>query len=416
MKKFTVILLLFFASCGKNDNRTVIEFWTLQLSPAFNEYFIRLIAEYEREHPNVRIQWVDIPYDAAVQKLLSSAVAGNAPDVVNLSADFLAKFHGMGALADLSEDIRQCGYSFLPNALALCTYDTAVIALPWYLNSYVVLYNTRYLNDAGMTANEIPHTYDELVRFVTTYKDRTGKFALYWNIGKDSYLPMMLVSEGVDMTDSAMTRALFNSERGVELIDRWVQLYRNGYLQSESIMKPGSTIVEAYQSGQVALIVTGPVFLKRIELNAPGIFSVTDVSSAVTGTTGRHDLAAMALSVLRSSRHRNEAVDFALFVTNPKNQLAFSKLTMTYPSVTEALQDSFFTSTDGSLTTKARALGADQLASATRLRKYLDHPDFDQLRDSFDEAIQNACLGSRSTKDALDNAAREWDDILSNGQ
>lgn len=416
MKKFTVILFLFLASCGKTDDRTVIEFWTLQLSPTFNDYFITLIAEYEREHPGVRIQWVDIPYDAAIQKLLSSAVAGNAPDVVNLSADFLAKFQGMDALADLSEAVRRCGYSFLPNALELCTYDTAIIALPWYLNSYVVLYNTQYLDKAGIPVNDVPQTYEELVRFVKTYKDRTGKFALYWNIGKDSYLPMMLASEGIEMTDRAMTRALFNSERGIELIDQWVQLYRKGYLQSESIMKPGSSIVEAYQSGQVALIVSGPVFLKRIEMNAPGIFSVTDVAPAVIGATGRHDLAAMALSVLQSSRNKDAAIDFALFVTNPKNQLAFSRLTMTYPSVVEALQDSFFTYTDGSLLTKARTLGAVQLASATRLRRYLDHPDFDKLRDSFDEAIQNACLGNRSTKDALDKAAGEWDQILRNGQ
>jgi putative chitobiose transport system substrate-binding protein len=143
---------------------------------------------------------------------------------------------------------------------------------------------------------------------------------------------------------------------------------------------------------------------------------VTDVAPAVIGATGRHDLAAMALSVLQSSRNKDAAIDFALFVTNPKNQLAFSRLTMTYPSVVEALQDSFFTYTDGSLLTKARTLGAVQLASATRLRRYLDHPDFDKLRDSFDEAIQNACLGNRSTKDALDKAAGEWDQILRNGQ
>ena len=41
--------------------------------------------------PSFEIVWVDIPYDAAIQKLLASAVAGNAPDIVNLSSDFLSK-------------------------------------------------------------------------------------------------------------------------------------------------------------------------------------------------------------------------------------------------------------------------------------------------------------------------------------
>jgi putative chitobiose transport system substrate-binding protein len=412
VKKFTVILFFLLVSCGKHDSRTVIEFWTLQLSPTFNDYFTALISEYERDHPDVRIKWVDIPYDAAIQKLLSSAVAGNAPDVVNLSADFLAKFNGMNALADITSEVERCGYTFLPNALELCTFNNKIVALPWYLNSYVVIFNKEFIHNAGMNDHDIPVTYSELVNFIRTYKDRTGKFALYWNIGKDSYLPMMLVSEGVEMIDRKMTTALFNSARGVELIDQWVQLYRDGYLQSESIIKPGSTIVEAYQSGQVSLIFTGPVFLKRIQKNSPKIYAVTDVAPVVTGMTGRHDLAAMAISVLSTSKQKKIATDFALFVTHPKNQLAFGKLTMTYPSVIEALRDSFFTLSDGSLQTKARKLGAEQLTSATRLRNYLDHPDFDRLRDSFDEAIQRACLGKVSTREALDYAAAEWNVIL----
>jgi putative chitobiose transport system substrate-binding protein len=209
-----------------------------------------------------------------------------------------------------------------------------------------------------------------------------------------------------------MSKALFNSPRGIDLIDQWVQLYRDGYLQSESIIKPGSTIVEAYQSGQVALIFTGPVFLKRIQSNSPKIFAVTGVAPVVTGVTGRHDLAAMAISVLSTGKQKKIATDFALFLTNPENQLAFGKLTTTYPSVVEALRDSFFTLTDGTLLTKARKLGAEQLSTATRLRNYLDHPDFDRLRDSFDEAIQRACLGKVSTREALDNAAAEWNAIL----
>lgn len=412
MKKFTVILLLLLTSCTRQDDRTVIEFWTLQLSPTFNSYFNSLIAEYEQKHPNIRIRWVDIPYDAAIQKLLSSAVAGNAPDVVNLSADFLAKFNGMNALADITEEVKRCGYTFLPNALELCTYNNTIIAIPWYLNSYVVIYNKELLRRAAMNADDVPQTFSDLVRFIKTYKDRTGKFALYWNIGKDSYLPMMLVSEGVAMVDSTMTHAEFNSARGVSLVDEWVQLYRNGYLQSESIIKPGTAIIEAYQSGQVALIFTGPVFLPRIENNAPAIFARTDVAPVVTGITGRHDLAAMAISVLSTSKNKSEATDFALFVTNPEHQLAFSKLTTTYPSVQEALSDSFFTRSDGTLLNKARTLGAKQISSATRLRRYLDHPDFDKLRDTFDEAVQNACLGKISTKDALDKAAGEWNSIL----
>lgn len=403
-------LLLF--SCTPNDPRTTVEFWTLQLSPTFNDYFNTLIARYEQEHPSVRIRWVDVPYDAAVQKLLASAVAGNAPDVVNLSADFLAKFHGMHALSDLRPAVQQCGYTFLPNAMELCTFDSAIVAVPWYLNSYVVLYNRGLLHAAGFTDADVPRTFDALVLFIRQYKDRTGKYAFFWNIGKDSYLPMMLGSEGIPMTDSSMSKAEFHRSEGRNAIDQWVQLYREGYLPSESVIKTGSSIVEAYQSGQVAMIFTGPVFLQRIRSNAPAIYEQTGVAPAIVGRSGRHELAAMSISVLRSSAHQKEAADFALYITSPANQLAFSRLTATFPSVTEALEDTFFRSGDGSVLSVGRSVGAADLLHAGRLRTYLMHPQFDRLRDAFDEAVQNACLGKRSTTEALENAAVEWDRIL----
>jgi len=398
--------------CAPKETRIVVEFWTLSLSPAFDDYFHAVIRDYEQLHPGVTIRWVDVPYDAAIQKLLASAAAGNAPDVVNLSADFLAKFNAMGALADLSAAAARGGSTFLPNALELCTFDGKLAALPWYLNTYILIYNDRYLRDAGFSRSDLPSTYTELVAFIKTYKDRTGRFASFWNIGKDSYLPMMLESEGVMMADSALTCARFNSDSGVLLVDRWVQLYRGGYLQSESIMKPGSMIVESYQSGQTAMMFTGPVFLKRIAVNAPAIYAQTDVAPVVVGASGRHELAAMTLAVMAASAHPAEAADFALFVTNAKNQLAFAKLTTTYPSVAEAYADTFFTRSDGSLESRGRVLGARELPTAGRLRAYLQHPDFDRLRDSFDEAIQQACLGTLSTKEALDRAAAEWNEIL----
>ena len=412
---FSVILLIsfLFVSCSKKEDKKTIEFWTLQLSPTFDKYFNEIIDKYEKDHPGFDIVWIDIPYDAAIQKLLASAAAGNAPDVVNLSSDFLAKFAGMNALADLSEFMPKDSFNiFLPNALDNCIYNKKIVGLPWYLNTYVLIYNKDFFKNASLTQADIPKTFSELVDITKKYKDNSGKYALFWNIGKDSYLPMMLGSEGVEMTDSLMTKAMFNSSEGIALIDKWVQLYKNGYLQSESIIKPGSTIIEAYQSGQVAMVFTGPVFLRRVKDNAPSIYKSTDVASAVVGKTGKHELAAMSISVMNSSIHKKEAVDFAFYVTNSENQIAFSKIETTYPSTIVALNDPFFTIDDGTLETKARMIGAKELFDAVRLRKYLEHPQFDKLRDAFDEAIQKACLGNVTTKEALDEAAQKWNTIL----
>jgi putative chitobiose transport system substrate-binding protein len=412
------ILLLFLAfisiNCSGKKDFIEIEFWTLQLSPTFNDYFNEIITKYEAENPGIKIKWVDIPYDAVIQKLLSSIIAGNPPDVVNLSSDFLSKFASINALVDLNTLYPEDTFKiFLPNAVENCTIDGEIVALPWYLNTYVLIYNKKLLKEASFTENDLPKNFDELIEFIKEYKRRTGKFAFFWNIGRDSYLPIMLESEGIQMIDERMKMALFNSERCVELISRWVELYKDGFLPRESIIAPGSKIIEPFLSGDVAMVFTGPVFIKRIKDNSPEIYKHTGVSSVITGKNKTHELAAMSLSVLASSKHKKESADFIFYLTNAENQLKFSKLTITFPSVIEALKDSFFTIDDGTLESKARIIGAKDLPEARRLRKYLQHPKFDDLREIFDEAIQNACLDKKPVKQALDEAAQEWNKILS---
>ncbi|MCX8056215.1 MAG: sugar ABC transporter substrate-binding protein [Ignavibacteria bacterium] len=414
MKRFILILFaLTLFSCTEQKKFIEIEFWTLQLSPTFDNYFNELINEYEKKNPHIKIKWVDIPYDVAIQKLLSAIIAGNPPDVINLSSDFLYKFEDINALVDLRTLYPEDTFKiFLPNALENCTINKKIVALPWYLNTYVLIYNKKLIRDANFDLTELPKNFSELVEFMKEYKKRTGKYAFFWNIGKDSYLPIMLESEGIKMINDDLTQALFDSEEAISLIDKWVELYRDGFLPRESIIASGTKIIEPYQSGDVAMVFTGPVFIKRIKINSPEIYKHTDVASVITGKTGKHELAAMSLSVLASSEHKKEASDFIFYLTNAENQLKFSKLTVTFPSVKEALKDSFFTKFDGTIESKARITCAKDLQNATRLRTYLQHPKFDELRDIFDEAIQNACLGKKSTREAIINAANEWNRIL----
>ncbi|MCK6615306.1 MAG: sugar ABC transporter substrate-binding protein [Ignavibacteriaceae bacterium] len=402
-------------SCSRDKSEgKIIEFWTLQLSPYFDDYFRDLITRYESEHPGVTIRHIDIPYDAAIQKLMAAASAGTPPDIINLSSDFLAKFEKFGLFADLrnhdSEDSIRSRY--LENALDECVYDNKIIALPWYLNTYAMIYNKDLLRKAGFDSSDVPKTFDEFTAFIREYKNRTGKYATFWNIGKDSYLPMMLGSEDIPMTDSQMTKALFNKPESSEKIAKWVDLVQGKYLSRDCVIRPGSAIIEPYQSGQVAMVFTGPVFLRQVKENAPGIYEETGIAPPVTGRTGKHELAAMALSVLSSSAHKQESYEFVRYILNAENQLRFAKMAPVFPSHNDALKDRYFTETDGSLETSARVMGAEYLPSATRLRSYLRHPRFDQLRNFFDEAIQNAALTRISTQDALDKAAKSWNAVL----
>src|SRR5258708_34225659 len=56
-----------------------LEFWTMSLKPKFTPYFRTLVTQYEASHPDVELDWVDLPWDTLQTKLTAAIVAGSAP-------------------------------------------------------------------------------------------------------------------------------------------------------------------------------------------------------------------------------------------------------------------------------------------------------------------------------------------------
>jgi putative chitobiose transport system substrate-binding protein len=99
-------------------------------------------------------------------------------------------------------------------------------------------------------------------------------------------------------------------------------------------------------------------------------------------------------------------VDFALFVTNDENQLAFSKQVVIFPSTRQAAADPFFRKGGAAPEDVARKVAAADLPHARDLSVIV--PNSGDLFRVFREAIESAFYGKRSPKDALDWAVTQW--------
>ena len=112
MRHASVLLALVLAAslavggCARAPKGPVtIEFWTISLRPLFDDYMNGLITEYERTHPGVKINWVDVQFQALEQKLLSAIAGGVAPDVVNLNTEMTVRLAMKKALVTATNRI-----------------------------------------------------------------------------------------------------------------------------------------------------------------------------------------------------------------------------------------------------------------------------------------------------------------------
>ncbi|TMG81572.1 MAG: extracellular solute-binding protein, partial [Betaproteobacteria bacterium] len=75
----------------------------MSLKPKFTAYFRTLVKQYEAVHPNVELEWVDVPWDALQTKLTAAIVAGSAPSLVQLNVPWAYDYALHGALRPIDD-------------------------------------------------------------------------------------------------------------------------------------------------------------------------------------------------------------------------------------------------------------------------------------------------------------------------
>lgn len=414
------LLLTWGVSCASpttdQSDRREVEFWTMQLQPQFNDYFNQLIANFENDHPQVKIRWVDVPWSAMESKILAAVSAQTAPDLVNLNPDFASMLAGRDAWLNLDEHLSEEVRSlYLPNiweanTIQICDGDNCqnhTFGIPWYLTTQIVIYNQNLLNQAGI--ENPPTTYQELATVAQTIRQRTGKYALFVSfVPTDSAQVLQsLVQMGVQLVDNNR-KAAFNTPEGRAAFQYWVDLYQQDLLPREVLTQGHRRAIELYQAGEIALLTTGPQFFRAIAENAPDIAKVSAPSSAITGENGKISVAVMNLVIPQNTPHPEDAINFALFVTNSTNQLNFAKASNVIPSSIQALENPFFQNIpeDAAPEHKARRISAQQMKNAQVLIPPLE--DIKELQTIIYNNLQAAMLNQKTVNQAILDAETAW--------
>jgi len=389
-----------------------IDFWTMQLQPQFTQYFQNLITTFESQNPSIKVDWVDVPWAAMENKILTAVSAKTPPDVVNLNPKFAALLAGKNAWLNLDNKVSNAvRSSYLANIWRASTLNDKSFGIPWYLTTRLTIYNTDLFKLAGIT--KPPATFAELAQVAQVIKDKTGKYAFFVTfVPQDSGEVLeSFVQMGVILVNTD-GKAAFDSPQGKAAFQYWVDLYKKGLLPQEVLTQGHQHAIDLYQSGETALLASGPEFLKTIANNAPQVAQASDVAPQITGTTGKKNVAVMNLVIPRVSKYPEAAVKFALFVTNDQNQLTFDKAANVLPSTIKSLADSYFQQIPAHGTTidKARLISAEDLKQSEILIPTLK--DINLLQKAIYENLQAAMLGQKTVDKAIADAAAEWNALI----
>ena len=379
-------------------NQNEVVFWTLQMSD-FSAYMNKVISDFENENPDIKIKWIDVPFSEGEKRTLASVLSDNPPDLINLNPDFSATLAQKGALYEIPEENAQQYNPAIVNSLK---YNGKLYSLPWYATSAVTIYNKDLIKKAGV---KVPTTYEEITKNAEIIKSKTGAYVFLPNITENDTMLKILNKYGINSPEN------INSEKSVYVFEMFKDMYTKNLIPKESITQTHREALEKYMSENIVLFQAGANFLNMIKENAPSTYAHTDVSPQITGELGQNDFSLMNFVIPQRAKHKNEAVKFALFLTNDENQLELAKLTNVIAVNKITLNNEFYTKySENDLMSKARVISAKQLNKVEPvLKSSRNQKDINNL---INTSVQNILLNKDKTTSLLDKLSKDWSDLL----
>lgn len=306
-----------FAEEAEGGEQTVVKFQTW--NPGEGEVTDQLIAMFEEEHPDIKIDYTYMPYTDHVEKLKVDISAGDAADVFGVQTGAM-----YNEFRDFEEDLTPYmteaygeGWesNFNDYAMSLLkASDDKYYAMPLGL-SYAgyVWADMKYFDKYGQ---ELPTNYEELKAVCQTFRDN-GEYPLV--IGaKDSWINIdTWMNIAGDINAEKLYSALegetpFTDEDLVQSFAIWQNCFKDGIFQDGALgvgMYTDST--DMFQKeGSIPMILNGSWALGAY-------LDVDDQSQAVYNSEDSdHEMFLLDWNGDGQIAHTQEAIDVALAVNN----------------------------------------------------------------------------------------------------
>ena len=242
----------------------------------------------------------------------------------------------------------------------------------------------------------LPKTYKELSAISEKVKENTGAYAYLPTITENDTMVKILNKYGIaDAEDYPQAQKVF---------EMFKTLYQKNLIPPESITFTHREALEQYMAGKIVFYQGGANFLTMIKENAPSIYEQTDVTEQIKGPVGQNDFSVMNFVIPLRAKHKKEALDFCLYLTNEQNQLELAKMTNVIATNSNALKDNFYNN-DSTLEAKARSISARQINKITpQLKQKRGQKEINTLVNS---AVQSALLNKDSIENILNKLSRD---------
>jgi ABC-type glycerol-3-phosphate transport system substrate-binding protein len=373
-------------------------------------------AAFEKDNPDVTLTLVDSPFLGFHDKVINLFQANVLADVVMAQVDWPVEYAELGILEPLDAFIAKEPKPFMDNIFP--TFHKKWRGKQYYLpietGPVALFYNTEIFRKAGIAGP--PKTWDEYVQIakkVTNPEQKifatTGTMSAEppTNLTYDLY--PLIYQAGGDVIDEKTNKAVFNSPAGVKAVQWYVDLMNVHKVSVPGILSNGEKEKRAnFAAGNIAMMFEGSFGIPiQRQMNANLQFDVALMPrETTTGTVVRGAVNCMTTQ----AKNKEAAWKFMRWLHGPVGIEMWSKGSGSFPSRKDVAEQAWFQEK------KLFQVFVQQLLLPNAKSPNLGMPNAVQLNKALTVEVQNVLQGKKNAKQALDDAAAEWNKVLAQYQ
>lgn len=417
MKKALSILLTAGLACSalsgtvlaESEETVTLEFaqwWENELPDG---KMAEIIANFEAEHPNIKIELITNPYSSTHDALVAGAATGTMSDVCGVDGTWVYDLSQMNALLDLDPYV-ESEEKFTADDVSCVSVDGTTYMIPVVVYSYHMYANMTLLKEHGIT--ELPATFDEFLAACEAVNDPdnniygwiTALSEAFPSSSQDQFMSWVWANQG-SMIGEDGTAGFADDQAAIDTLEFFKKCYDAGVMNPGIFSMTSSDMQDTFANGYAAFMLTTCSTINTLRAANPDLEFTMGAVPVKDGTEGESGImyAPWGLGISANTEHPNEAWEFVSYLLSPEVNTEFAGYANAFPGNSQ----SEVVSEDEAFSNAYQIVQENYLVNQMQ-----GLPSAEELMKNLTVELQMALNGEQEITESLSNAQDYWNEII----
>lgn len=355
-----------------------------------------ILAEFERENPDIKVKFVHIPQNY-FQKIHLLFASNLAPDVIFINNLYLPIYANAGVLEKLPLNPQK--NIFFKQSLDALSYKGNLYAIPRDVSNLVVFYNKDLFKKYNVALPNKYWTFNDFLAIAkkltkdTNHDGRTDIWGISFEEDLYFYMPY-LMSEGGGVLSDDLKKLIINTPQSKKGLQFYTDLRNKYNVAPKASQSASATMAQLFLQGKLAMHLSGRWLVPKYSTDAKFNWGVINFPRGDKGSVVAMDASGWAIA--KNSKHKKEAERLIEYLSSKKSIEKFDKSGLIVPARIDVARGEFLNSPPN------KAVNQVFIDVIKTSKKTPVTVDYNQIQDDLKEKT-NYLFNSKSTVNEVFN-------------